>query len=173
MPHCEDTNVHLYTSGTSNIGILNMDSNEVNLLSLCKALYDKSIQLCVPTTKFAFIQTGSLIKGCAEFSIKFVQYIPSTNKIDLKGNCGNAIVASYMYIREKYGVEKTKIYTINTGKTSDLSYIGRDENGNEQIATEFLSPAGSITKSILPLGAATNRFSIPEIGIVEVSVVDA
>lgn len=113
--------------------------------------------------------------------------------IDRRGNCGNISSAVGPFAVDEGLVEATEPFTlvrilnVNTNKVivshvptrdgrfypvGDFKVPGVSGSGS-RIQLDYVNPAGAVTGSLLPTGNLVDRLEIPEVGTVEVSLVDA
>ena len=129
----------------------------------------------------------------ADVDYTFAQVSVTDAKVDYKGNCGNISSAIGPFAVEQgwYSTAgsqaSVRIYNTNTQKIihshfpisnskpeyrGDLSIPGVSGTG-AAIRLEFLSPGGATTGKLLPTGNVRDLLKIPELGDIEVSLVDA
>ncbi|MDH3250804.1 MAG: 3-methylitaconate isomerase [Acidimicrobiia bacterium] len=122
----------------------------------------------------------------------FVQVGVEAATLDYKGNCGNLTSAVGAYAIDEGLVEAVepvtvvRMYNENTGKLvsghipvegdraatrGDFSIAGVPGTG-ARIRTEFHDPAGAVFGTLFPTGRALDRLRVPDVGPVEVSIVD-
>lgn len=129
----------------------------------------------------------------ADVDYTFGQVSVTNAIIDWKGNCGNltsgvgifAIAQNLLKVREP---EMTvRIYNTNTDKIIHATYEVRDglavsegdyaihgvPGTGSKIKIEFIDPAGSITKKLLPTGNPVDKINLGAKGNYTVSIVDA
>lgn len=120
------------------------------------------------------------------------QIIVGKEQVDYKSNCGNMTAAVGPFavesglVQAKEPVTKVHMLNRNTNKYIDVTVPCKDgtfaQEGDCQIAgvdgtaaelrVNFLNPSGAKTGSLLPTGAVTDLFEIPELGSVEVTILD-
>lgn len=120
------------------------------------------------------------------------QIIVGKEQVDYKSNCGNMTAAVGPFavesglVQAKEPVTKVHMLNRNTNKYIDVTVPCKDgtfaQEGDCQIAgvdgtaaelrVNFLNPSGAKTGSLLPTGAVTDQFEIPELGSVEVTILD-
>lgn len=143
------------------------------------------------TSKVAIV--GVSAREDADVDYTFGQVSFAAPVIDWKGNCGNISSAVGLYavdmnlVKPVEGFTTVRIYNTNTkkiiravvpvknGKTvteGDYKISGVPGTG-AKITLEFLSPAGSVTKKLLPTGNPVDLVEIEGRGTFEVSMVDA
>jgi 2-methylaconitate cis-trans-isomerase PrpF len=143
------------------------------------------------TSKCAII--GPPERGDADINYTMGQVSITESIIDFRGNCGNissgvgpfAIDESLVQIREPETV--VRIYNTNTQKilkayvqtyggktkyTGDFAIDGVPGTGSK-ILLDYSATEGAGTGKLLPTGNATDIVSIPSIGEIEISIVDA
>ncbi|MGE5085224.1 MAG: 2-methylaconitate cis-trans isomerase PrpF family protein [Bacillota bacterium] len=129
----------------------------------------------------------------ADVDYTFAQVSVTESKVDYKGNCGNISSAIGPYAIEQGWVQgvgsqtTVRVYNTNTQKIihshfpaskdkpeyhGNLSIPGVAGTG-APIRLEFIAPGGATTGQLLPTGRVRDVLTIPEIGDVEVSLVDA
>lgn len=136
---------------------------------------------------------GPSERSDADVDYTFAQVSVTESKVDYKGNCGNISSAIGPYAIEQGWCESAgshasvRIYNTNTQKIihshfptthskpeyqGDLSIPGVAGAG-APIRLEFLAPGGATTGRLLPSGHVRDVLAIPELGDIEVSLVDA
>lgn len=143
------------------------------------------------TSKVAIIAVSE--RADADIDYTFAQVSVDKPLVSYKGNCGNISSAVGPYAIEKGLVKITepitnvRIYNTNTNKVIIAEVAVRDGmvlyEGDFAIAgvpgtaspikLKFVDPAGSVTGKLLPTGHAVDVLEVPEVGAVEVSIVDA
>lgn len=129
----------------------------------------------------------------ADVDYTFAQVSVTESKVDYKGNCGNISSAIGPFAVEqgwcsaRGSQTSVRIYNTNTQKIihshfpvldgkpeyrGDLPIPGVSGTG-AAIRLEFLSPGGATTGKLLPTGNVRDGLKIPELGNIEVSLVDA
>lgn len=129
----------------------------------------------------------------ADVDYTFAQVQVRDARVDYRGNCGNMSAAVGPFAVEQgmvrvHGDSATiRIFNTNTGKLihatfpladgqpeyeGDLAIPGVSGSG-APIRLDFLSPGGATTGRLLPTGHPTDRLEVPDLGTVEVSLVDA
>ncbi len=113
--------------------------------------------------------------------------------IDWGGNCGNISAAVGPFAIEEgwvppgQPITPVRIFNVNTQKVilahvpvADGTFLAEGDFAIQgvpgmgaKILLEYLDPGGSVTSRTLPTGHARDRFSVPGLGQVEVSVIDA
>ena len=143
------------------------------------------------TSKVAIVGPSS--RPDADVDYTFAQVSVDKPIVSYKGNCGNissgvgpfAVEAGLVEARE--GQTTVRIYNTNTDKiiAADI----RTENGRvvyegdfaiagvpgtaSPIRLKFVDPAGTLGKGLLPTGSSVDVLEVPDLGPVEVSIVDA
>lgn len=143
------------------------------------------------TSKVAIVGPSS--RPDADVDYTFAQVSVDKPLVSYKGNCGNissgvgpfAIETGLVEARE--GQTTVRIYNTNTDKiiAADI----RTENGKvvyegdfaiagvpgtaSPIRLKFVDPAGTLGKGLLPTGSPVDVLEVPDLGSVEVSIVDA
>lgn len=143
------------------------------------------------TSKVAIVGPSS--RPDADVDYTFAQVSVDKPIVSYKGNCGNissgvgpfAIETGLVEARE--GQTTVRIYNTNTDKiiAADI----RTENGRvvyegdfaiagvpgtaSPIRLKFVDPAGTLGKGLLPTGSSVDVLEVPDLGPVEVSIVDA
>lgn len=124
----------------------------------------------------------------------FAQVDTTTELVDRKGNCGNMSSTVGPFAIEMGLIDnvtepitQVRIFNTNTQKTivshvpvkngkvlyqGDYSISGVPGTA-AKIQLDFLEPAGSVTKKLLPTGNVIDVVDIPEYGRFEISIVDA
>ena len=143
------------------------------------------------TSKVAIISPCS--DGYADINYTFAQVSVDKPVVSYRGNCGNILSGVGAFAIEtglvKAQEESTtvKIYNTNTSKVIEacIRTPGKKVcyDGDTAIAgvpgtaapvkLSFKQPAGAVTGKLLPTGNPTDILSVPGIGSVEVSIVDA
>jgi 2-methylaconitate cis-trans-isomerase PrpF len=129
----------------------------------------------------------------ADVDYTFAQLMPRGANVDYSGNCGNMSSAIGPFAVDEGLVEATdgevtvRIHNTNTKKIicstfqvrnkhavveGDLEIPGVAGTGSP-IRLDFLDPGGATTGHLLPTTKAVDTLTIPEIGPIEVSMVDA
>lgn len=130
----------------------------------------------------------------ADVDYTFAQISVRTADVDYSGNCGNMSSAIDPFSVDEGLVASVadgevliRIHNTNTGKIihsrfrveggvaaidGNLAIDGVAETGAE-IKLEFRDPGGAKTGQLLPTGRSTDHLSIPGIGTIEASMVDA
>jgi len=147
----------------------------------------------VLTSKLAIIGPPS-VEG-ADVDYTFGQVSFATQHVDYKGNCGNISSAVGPFAIDEGLIDfdstaKTKlvrIHNTNTGAilkaTVAVGEQGAEVEGDVAIAgvpgtgsrvdLDFSATQGSVTGSLLPTGRPVDKLEVPDIGVVEASLVDA
>ena len=143
------------------------------------------------TSKVAIISLSD--REDADVNYTFAQVSVDKPIVSYKGNCGNISSAVGPFAIEKGLVPvsgdltSVRIYNTNTDKViiSDVCTKGGFVNyqGDFSIAgvpgtaapvkLHFVKPAGAVTNKLLPTGNPSDILDVPEVGKVEVSIVDA
>jgi 2-methylaconitate cis-trans-isomerase PrpF len=129
----------------------------------------------------------------ADVDYTFVQLVPREATVDYSGNCGNMSSAIGPFavdeglMKASDGDVTIRIHNTNTKKIicstfrvrhgravveGDLEIPGVAGAGSP-IRLDFLDPGGATTGQLLPTGNPVDRLSVPDVGPVEVSMVDA
>lgn len=145
----------------------------------------------VVTSKAALI--GPSRRAGVDIDYTFAQIVVGQDKVDYQANCGNissavgpfAIESGLIAARD--GATPVTIYNTNTNKTivaliptpggkvtyeGDFVLSGVQGTG-AKIELKFLDPGGAATGKILPTGSPRDRLTVPGLGEVDISVVDA
>lgn len=143
------------------------------------------------TSKAAII--GAPIREGTDVTYLFGQVSILAPEVDFNLNCGNltAAVGAYAveegFVRPVEGTTRVRIHNLNTDKIivaevpvqdgrpvteGDLQIAGVPGTG-APISLDFRASAGAITGRILPLGSPRSIVEVPDLGAVEVTVVDA
>lgn len=143
------------------------------------------------TSKVAIIRRSDVPGIDVEYT--FGQVAIDRPLIDGRGNCGNISSAVGPYAIDEGLVESTgavtqvRILNTNTNKvivahvpTKDGCF---DETGEfaidgipgtaSKIVLDYVDPGGSVTGKLLPTGRARDVLQVPDVGAIEVSIVDA
>lgn len=143
------------------------------------------------TSKVAIVGVSG--RPDADVDYTFAQVAVDKPVVSYKGNCGNissgvgpfAIEQGLVKITEP--VTSVRIYNTNTDKIiveevqveqgavkyhGDFSIAGVAGTG-APIKLKFVNPAGSISGRLLPTGNAVDVLEVPDLGALEVSIVDA
>jgi len=143
------------------------------------------------TSKTAIISASA--RPDADVDYTFAQVSVDKAIVSYKGNCGNISSAVGPFAIEKglipctEPVTKVRIYNTNTDKViisevqvehGQVQYEGDFEIAGvpgkaSPVKLNFLEPAGAVTGSLLPTGNVTDILDVPELGPVQVSIVDA
>ncbi|MEZ2721666.1 2-methylaconitate cis-trans isomerase PrpF family protein [Paenalcaligenes hominis] len=129
----------------------------------------------------------------ADVDYTFGQVAIKEHKVSYQGNCGNMSSAVGPFaidqglVAAQGDTTTVRIYNTNTKKiihstfatpngqtqyAGELSIPGVGGTGSP-IKLEFIEPGGATTGQLLPTGQVKNTLSIPELGDLEVSMVDA
>lgn len=124
----------------------------------------------------------------------FVQVSVKDRKVDYKGNCGNIVSAVGPFAVQQGwlgmvpdGEIKVRILNTNTQKIIESCFVVKDNQPvfdgdftipgvagfGSPIRLNFLSPGGASTGKLLPTGCVQEMLSVPGVGDVMVSLVDA
>ena len=129
----------------------------------------------------------------ADVDYTFVQVVVREGRIDLSGNCGNMLAAVGPFAVDEGLVDAAdgpvslRVYNTNTRKLIEAAFEVRDGRAlyrgdlaipgvagtGAPIRLDFLDPGGATTGRLLPTGRVRETLDVPEIGPVEVSLVDA
>jgi len=143
------------------------------------------------TSKCAII--GPSERPDADVNYTMAQVSITDPIIDFRGNCGNissgvgpfAIDEGLVEVREPETV--VRIYNTNTKKILK-AYVATQEGKSKypgdfaidgvpgtgsKILLDYSATAGAVTGKLLPTGRAIDRISVPSIGEIEISIVDA
>lgn len=129
----------------------------------------------------------------ADVDYTFAQVMVKDARVDYRGNCGNMSSAVGPFAVDQglvpatNGTTTVRIFNTNTRKiihstfetengraryTGDLSIPGVSGTGSP-IRLDFVQPGGATTGKLLPTGNVTDILDVPEVGPLEVSLVDA
>ena len=129
----------------------------------------------------------------ADVDYTFAQLMPRETIVDMSGNCGNMSSAIGPFavdeglVRAADGDATVRIHNTNTKKIicgtfavrngravveGDLEIPGVAGKGSP-IRLDFLDPGGATTGRLLPTGKPVDTLTIPGLGAIEVSMVDA
>lgn len=170
--------IPIYQSGTSKIAVLHLETPDElsvlepeRLLPLIRDIYQKSRETGLSVNKLAIIE---LFGDRDVFRVHFIQYVPQTDQIDKNGNCGNALIVSFLYLLEMNLIRQEAVMeSVNTGQVSRICDLNESVGTSHTVLMEFLNPAGSMTKSLLPTGSPRDRLAEKGELLGDVSVVDA
>lgn len=144
----------------------------------------------VVTSKVAIIKRSA--RPGVDVDYTFAQVVLGKNAVDYKANCGNISSAVGPYAIDSGlipacdGVTRVVIHNTNTGKDiaalvetpgrkvtyeGDFSISGVQRPGSK-IELQFLRPGGAATGKTLPTDNVVDTLEVPDLGAVEVSVVD-
>ena len=143
------------------------------------------------TSKVAIIADGR--EHGVDVTYEFGQVSIDRPLIDRRGNCGNLSAAVGPYavdqglVTATDPVTKVRFLNLNTGKTITAhvpTTNGRfDPTGGYAIPgvagtgscvqLDYLDPSGAVTGSLLPTGNVVDVVEVPDVGPVEMSIVDA
>jgi 2-methylaconitate cis-trans-isomerase PrpF len=162
-----DNSIPIMKSGTSLVAIIDVNKMKIyenlNITYLKEIIHKVKKKYCIDLNKFAVLTPESK-------ELFFIQYIPSLDKIDLSGNCGNAVVAAYEYLIKHYG-ESSSINLKNTDKVMKLQLKSKVDSLNSIIELNFFDFTPTQLKSTFPLNDRL-LFVQKEIESIPVSVVD-
>jgi 2-methylaconitate cis-trans-isomerase PrpF len=145
---------------------------------------------------------SSLSKACvvgppsrpdADVDYTFAQLVPREATVDYSGNCGNMSSAIGPFavdeglVKAADGEATIRIHNTNTKKIICATFQVREgqaavegdleipgvAGAGSPIRLDFLDPAGATTGRLLPTGNPVDTLTIPDLGPVEVSMVDA
>jgi 2-methylaconitate cis-trans-isomerase PrpF len=129
----------------------------------------------------------------ADIDYTFAQVLPREPRVDYSGNCGNMSSAVGPFavdeglVRASGGQALVRIHNTNTRKIihshfpvegsraaveGDMQIPGVAGSG-AAVRLDFIDPGGASTGQLLPTGRAMSRLHIPDLGAVDVSMVDA
>ncbi len=129
----------------------------------------------------------------ADVDYTFAQVQIKQAAVGYQGNCGNMSSAVGPFavdegiVRPNGDTAVVRIFNTNTGKIIRSTFPLRDGraavDGDQAIPgvagtgapirLDFLSPGGAITGRLLPTGNVVDRLSVPGLGEIEVSIIDA
>ena len=129
----------------------------------------------------------------ADIDYTFAQVQIREGRVDYRGNCGNMSSAVGPFAVDEGLVAATgetalvRIFNTNTGKLIHASFPLRDGRARTDgelaipgvsgtgapIRLDFLAPGGATTGRLLPTGLVRETLEIPDLGAIEVSLVDA
>lgn len=129
----------------------------------------------------------------ADVDYTFAQVLIDKAFVDFKGNCGNMSAAVGPFavdqglVAVKDGQAIVRIFNTNTQKIIHSHFTVRSGRAVYEgdleipgvsgtaapIRLDFVEPGGATTGKLLPTGSLKDRLNIPELGLVEVSLVDA
>lgn len=130
----------------------------------------------------------------ADIDYSFFQIGVKDNTVDISGNCGNMSSAMGPFALDEglvpapeSGTATVRIHNTNTKKIILSHFPVKDGRAavegdfdlpgvagtSAPIRLEFLDPGGAGTGQLLPTGNARDSLQVPELGIVDVSMVDA
>ena len=136
---------------------------------------------------------GPSTREDADIDYTFAQVAVKDAKVDFSGNCGNMSSAIGPFavdeglVQRADGEAQVRIHNTNTGKVirSTFEVLGgraRVDGALEipgvadsgaPVRLDFMEPGGATTGRLLPTGNVTDILDIPELGCIEVSMVDA
>ncbi len=136
---------------------------------------------------------GPSTREDADIDYTFAQVAVKDAKVDFSGNCGNMSSAIGPFsvdeglVQRDDGDALVRIHNTNTGKVirSTFEVLGgraRVDGALEipgvagsgaPVRLDFMEPGGATTGRLLPTGNVTDILDIPELGCIEVSMVDA
>jgi 2-methylaconitate cis-trans-isomerase PrpF len=129
----------------------------------------------------------------ADIDYTFAQVQIREAAVDYRGNCGNMSSAVGPFavdeglVKPNGDTAVVRIFNTNTGKIirstfglvdgraavdGDMAIPGVAGTG-APVRLDFLSPGGAVTGKLLPTGNVTDRLEVPEVGVMEVSMIDA
>lgn len=143
------------------------------------------------TSKVAIISKGG--PDGADVTYEFGQVLLHEAKVDREGNCGNISSAVGPFAVDEGlvpatdPVTKVRYWSTNAEKIIEASVPTRNGKFDPQgqmelpgvpgrasaIQLEYFDPSGSVTGKLLPTGNLKDQLTVPGLGAVEVSVVDA
>ena len=136
---------------------------------------------------------GPSTREDADIDYTFAQVAVKDAKVDFSGNCGNMSSAIGPFaideglVKRADGEAQVLIHNTNTGKVIRATFDVRGGRARVDGALEipgvagsgapvrldFMEPGGATTGRLLPTGNTTDILDIPELGRIEVSMVDA
>ncbi|EJP85274.1 PrpF domain-containing protein [Bacillus cereus] len=104
----------------------------------------------------------------------FLQYIPEKGIFDIRGNCGNAMIAATIFYNLKMNGNRLAHYSVINLNTKKKHIISIKRKRGHTLETEILfeQPQGSITNTLLPTGNLVDIVTVNERDY-KVSIVDA
>ncbi|SFS45370.1 hypothetical protein [Marininema halotolerans] len=146
----QSTFVPIYISGVTRIAVIipeyEIIHEGLSPLEIARKVYLESSLINKPTNKLIFIHS---IKDKNHYIVKFTQYVPEFDLIDESGDCGNALVASYLFLRDRGDIDKlAKFTSLNTGKVVEITYLGRYSN-QHRVQISFKEPVRTINENLL------------------------
>lgn len=129
----------------------------------------------------------------ADIDYTFAQVQIREAAVDYRGNCGNMSSAVGPFavdeglVKPNGDTAVVRIFNTNTGKIirstfglvdgraavdGDMAIPGVAGTG-APVRLDFLSPGGAVTGKLLPTGNVTDRLEVPEVGVMEVAMIDA
>jgi 2-methylaconitate cis-trans-isomerase PrpF len=144
-----------------------------------------------PTSKVAIVADGR--EHGVDVTYEFGQVSIDRPLIDRRGNCGNLSSAVGPYAVDEGLVSATdpvtqvRFLNLNTGKVVTAHVPTRDgrfdpvggyaipgvAGTGSCVQLDYLDPSGAVTGSLLPTGNPVDVVEVPEVGPVEMSIVDA
>ena len=136
---------------------------------------------------------GPATREDADIDYTFAQVAVKDAKVDFSGNCGNMSAAIGPFaideglVTRADGEAQVRIHNTNTGKVIRATFEvqgGRAKvdgslaipgvaGSGAPVRLDFMDPGGATTGRLLPTGNVTDILDIPELGRIEVSMVDA
>ena len=136
---------------------------------------------------------GPPTRDDADIDYTFAQVAVKDAKVDFSGNCGNMSAAIGPFaideglVKRDDGEALVRIHNTNTGKVIRATFEVRGGRARVDGALEipgvagsgapvrldFMEPGGATTGRLLPTGHTTDILDIPDLGRIEVSMVDA
>jgi len=115
-------------------------------------------------------------RGGVDVDYLFAQVAVDRPHVDWTRSCGNLAAAAALYAMEEglvqgpgRGQVRVAMWQVNRGQQIQAAVDG----STGQVWLEFQSPGGSHGRGLLPTGEVMTRLTVPGLGGVEVSVVDA
>lgn len=143
-------------------------------------------------SKICVVSTPS--RADADVDYTFAQVSVKGSEVDYSGNCGNMSSAIGPFAAQeglvtlpRDGAAMVRIHNTNTGKIIHAHFDMADgqpvvdgtfeldgvAGRSAPIRLDFIDPAGSKTGALLPTGHAREILDVPDLGAIEVSLVDA
>lgn len=136
---------------------------------------------------------GPSTREDADIDYTFAQVAVKDAKVDFSGNCGNMSSAIGPFaideglVKRADGQAQVRIHNTNTGKVIRATFevlggrarvdgaleIPGVAGSGAPVRLDFMDPGGATTGRLLPTGNVTDILDIPELGRIEVSMVDA
>lgn len=136
---------------------------------------------------------GRSENSAADIDYTFAQVLIKEARVDYKGNCGNISSAVGPWavakglVKVKGAEARVRILNTNTGKIIESIFPVKDgqpiydgdlvipgvSGSGAPVRLNFLDPGGATTGRLLPTGHLKEKLSVPGIGDIEVSMIDA